>query len=52
MNIVADDCHLSGSFFFLGGGGERNLTEPDEQAHFDYFLPISTHILHAQGISN
>ena len=40
MNIVADDCHLSGSIFFWGGG---DLVEPDQQAHFDHFPPISTH---------
>ena len=28
------------AFFFFGGG---NLTEPDQQAHFDHFPPISTH---------
>ena len=50
MNIVADDCHLSGSIFFWGGGGGGNLVEPDQQAHFDHFPPISTHIF--QGISN
>ena len=35
--------------FFLGGGG-ANVVEPDQQAHFDHFPPISTHIF--QGISN
>ena len=49
MNIVAEDCHFSGSTcFFLGGGGD--LVEPDQQAHFDHFPPISAHIF--QGISN
>ena len=51
MNIIADDCHLSGSFFFgRGGGGGGDLVEPDQQTHFDHFPPISTHIF--QGISN
>ena len=49
MNIVVDDCHLLGSYFCLGGGGGRvNLAEPDQQAYFDHFPPISTHIF--QGI--
>ena len=39
MNIVADDCHLSGSIiFFLGGG--RDLAEPDQQV-----LPTSSRVL-------
>ena len=51
MNIVADDSHLSGSIFFGGGrGGGGDLVEPDQQAHFDHFPPISTHIF--QGIIN
>ena len=41
MNIVADDCHFSGSISF--GGGGRDLVEPDQQAHFDHFPPIPTH---------
>ena len=54
MNIVADDCHLVGRYFFwVGGGGgwgvgRVNLAEPDQQAYFDHFPPISTHIF--QGI--
>ena len=44
MNIVVDDCHLLGSFCF----GGMNLAEPDQQAYFDHFPPISTHIF--QGI--
>ena len=52
MNIVVDDCHLLGSFvvFFLGGGGggRVNFAGPDQQAYFDHFPPISTHIF--QGI--
>ena len=51
MNIVVDDCHLLGNFFFGGGGGgggQVNLAEPDLQAYFDHFPPISTHIF--QGI--
>ena len=47
MNIVVDDCHLLGSFFW-GGGGGVNLVEPDQQAYFDHFPPIFTHIF--QGI--
>ena len=47
MNIVIDDCHLSG-IFFLGGGGEVNLEELNQQAYFDHFLSISTDI--SQGI--
>ena len=31
-------------------GGEEDLVEPDQKAHFDHFPPISTHIF--QGISN
>ena len=42
MNIVEDHCHLLGRFFFWGGGGGVNLTEPDQQADFDHFPPIST----------
>ena len=45
MNIVADDCHLSGSiFFFWGGGG--NLAEPDQQVLPTYsrVLAINFHI--------
>ena len=45
MNIVVDDFHLLGSFFF---GGGVNFAEPDQQAYFDHFPPISTHIF--QGI--
>ena len=50
MNIVVDDCHHLGSFFFWGGGGTGrvNFAEPDQQAYFDHFPPISTHIF--QGI--
>ena len=49
MNIVVDDCHLIGSLFFWGGGGRGvNLAESDQQAYFDHFPPISTHIF--QGI--
>ena len=49
MNIVVDDCHHLGSFFLGGGGGGRvNFAEPDQQAYFDHFPPISTHIF--QGI--
>ena len=49
MNIVVDDCHRLGSFFFGGGGrGEVNLAEPDQQAYFDHFPAISSHIF--QGI--
>ena len=50
MNIVVDDCHLLGSYFFFwgGGGGRVNFAEPDQQAYFDHFPPISTHIF--QGI--
>ena len=51
MNIVVDDCHLLGSYFCLGGGGgggRVNLAEPDQQAYFDHFPSISTHIF--QGI--
>ena len=52
MNIVVDDCHLLGSYFFKGGGGwgggRVNFAEPDQQAYFDHFPPISTHIF--QGI--
>ena len=45
MNIVVDDCHHLGSFFLGGGGGGRvNFAEPDQQAYFDHFPPISTHI--------
>ena len=52
MNIVADNCHLSGSILFGGGGGGggKDFVEPDQQAHFDHFPHISTHIF--QGISN
>ena len=40
-NIVADDCHLSGSIFFWGGGGGgRDLAEPDQQV-----LPTSSRVL-------
>ena len=46
MNIVVDDCHLLGSFFF--GGEGVNLAEPDQQAYFDHFPPIFTRIF--QGI--
>ena len=48
MNIVVDDCHLLGSCFCFFGGGRVNFAEPDQQAYFDYFPPISTHIF--QGI--
>ena len=53
MNIVVDDCHLLGSYFSFffgggGGGGRVNFAEPDQQAYFDHFPPISTLIF--QGI--
>ena len=44
MNIVADDCHLSGSIFFFGGG--RDLAEPDQQV-----LPTSSRVLAINFIS-
>ena len=35
MNIVVDDCHLLGIFFWEGrGGGGVNLAEPDHQAYY------------------
>ena len=48
MNIVADENVIFQAVFFLGGGGD--LAEPDQQAHFDHFPPISTRIF--QGTSN
>ena len=39
MNIVVDDCHLSGSIFFWGGG-RGDLAEPDQQV-----LPTSSRVL-------
>ena len=44
MIIVVDDCHSLRQFFFFFLGGGLNLAEPDQQAYFDHFLPISTHI--------
>ena len=40
MNIVADDCHPSGSIFFFLGGGGGDLAEPDQQV-----LPTSSRVL-------
>ena len=30
--------------FFLGGGRGGRMAEPDQQAYFDQYPPISTHI--------